>query len=255
MNANTVAGDLSGTAAIVTGSARNIGRAIALELAKAGAMVAINAKNSADAAKAVADEITSAGGRAIVHLADVTDADQVEGMVDAAVQAFGRLDILVNNVAVRKAGPVTETSFEDWRAVLASILDAAFLCIKASVPHLAKHGRGAIVNIGGVGGHAGVANRCHVAAAKAGLAGMAGSLAVELAPQGITVNCVSPGYIHTTRAEGHIPAHFAERPVPLGRPGEPEEIAAMIRFLSGPGGRFITGETIHINGGWYVSIA
>ncbi len=255
MNTNSQSGELKGAAAIVTGSSRNIGRAIALALAQAGAAVLINARTSADAAKAVVGEIESAGGRAIAHLADVTDPQQVEGMVDAAVRAFGRLDILVNNVAVRKAGPVTETSFEDWRAVLASVLDAAFLCIKASVPHLAKHGRGTIVNIGGVSGHAGVANRCHVAAAKAGLAGMAGSLAVELAPQGITVNCVSPGYIRTARAEGHIPAHFAERPVPLGRPGEPEEIAAMIRFLSGPGGRFISGETIHMNGAWYVTIA
>ncbi len=255
MNVNSHTRELNGAAAIVTGSSRNIGRAIALALAQAGAAVLINAKTSADAAKAVVGEIESSGGRAIAHLADVTEPQQVDGMVDAAVKTFGRLDILVNNVAVRMESPVTETAFEDWRTILASILDAAFLCVKASVPHLAKHGQGAIVNIGGVAGHAGVANRCHVAAAKAGLAGMTGSLAVELAPRGITVNCVAPGYVNTTREGGHIPAHFAERPVPLGRPAEPDEIAAMIRFLSGPGGRFISGETIHMNGAWYVTTA
>lgn len=253
MNTNTVEGDLSGTAAVVTGSARNIGRAIALELAKAGAMVTINAKTSADAATAVADEITAAGGKAIAHLADVTDGDQVQGLIDAAVKEFGRLDILVNNVAVRKHAPITELSFEDWRAVQTSVLDAAFFCVKASVPHLARHGRGSIVNITGVTGYLGVTEASPVAAAKAGLAGMTRSLAIELAPQGITVNCVAPGYIDTERAAGHIPAHFAARPVPLGRPGEPAEIGATVRFLCGPGGRFISGQTIHVNGAWFVA--
>lgn len=255
MNAQNQSEELEGAAAVVTGSSRNIGRAIALALAEAGAAVLINAKTSADAAKAVAGEIEAAGGRAIAHLADVTEPQQVDGMVDAALKAFGRLDILVNNVAVRKESPVTETTFEDWRTILASVLDAAFLCTKATVPHLAAHGQGAIVNIGGVAGHAGVANRCHVAAAKAGLAGMTGSLAVELAPLGITVNCVAPGYVNTARGEGRLPAHFAERAVPLGRPAEPDEIAAMVRFLCGPGGRYISGETIHMNGAWYVTIA
>ena len=253
MNANAEPGDLSGTAAIVTGSSRNIGRAIALELAKAGAMVVINAKSSADAARAVAGEITSTGGRAIVHLADVTDADQVQRLVDAAVKEFGRLDILVNNVSVRKHGLITELSIEDWHAVQASILDAAFFCIKSSVGHLAKHGRGSIVNITGVSGYLGVTEVSPVAAAKAGLAGMTRSLAIELAADRITVNCVSPGYINTERASGHIPAHFAARPVPLGRPGEPAEIGATVSFLCGPGGRFISGQTIHVNGAWHVA--
>jgi 3-oxoacyl-[acyl-carrier protein] reductase len=245
---------LTGAAAIVTGSAQNIGREIAISLSSAGAAVVINARNSTDAAHAVADEINSSGGKAIVHMADVTQPDQVAGLIDAAVASFGRLDILVNNVAARIATPIADTSFEDWRNVIASTLDAAFLCTRAAVPHLAVHGHGAIVNIGGVSGHAGVANRSAVAAAKAGLAGMTGSLGIELAPQGITVNCVSPGYIDTHRG-GHVPMHFQEKPVPAGRMGETGEIASMVRFLCGPEGRYVTGQTIHVAGGWHISIS
>jgi 3-oxoacyl-[acyl-carrier protein] reductase len=242
--------ELDGTVAIVTGSARNIGRAIALELAGAGAAVVINAKTSKREAEAVAKEITDEGGRAMAHLADVTRPEAVRAMVAAAVERFGRLDLLVNNAALRRDAPVTEIGYEDWREVVASILDAAFLCSQASVPHLAQHGRGAIVSIGGVAGHAGVAGRAHVVAAKAGVAGLTKGLAAELAPHGITANCVVPGYIRTERA--HIPPHFQERPVLLGRPGTPEEVAGAVRYLCGPSARFITGQTIHLNGGWYM---
>lgn len=245
---------LDGAAAIVTGSAQNIGREIAMSLSDAGASVIINARNSKDAAHAVADEINNAGGKAIVHMADVTQPDQVAGLIDAAMENFGRLDILVNNVAARMAAPIVDTSFEDWRNVIANTLDAAFLCTRAAVPHLAVHGQGAVVNIGGVSGHAGVANRSAVAAAKAGLAGMTGSLGIELAPQGITVNCVSPGYIDTHR-DGHVPMHFQEKPVPAGRMGKTREIASMVRFLCGPDGRYVTGQTIHVAGGWHISIS
>jgi 3-oxoacyl-[acyl-carrier protein] reductase len=242
--------ELDGAVAIVTGSARNIGRAIALQLADAGAAVVINAKTSREAAEATAGEIGAAGGEALVHLADLTDPDQVDGMVAAAVERFGGLDILVNNAALRRNAPITEISYDDWREIVASILDAAFLCCRASVPQLGRHGRGAIVNIGGVAGHAGVGGRSHVVAAKAGLAGLTKGLADELAPQGITVNCVAPGYIDTVR--DHIPPHFQTRPVPLGRPGQPDEIAAIVRYLCGPAARYITGQVLHVNGGWYM---
>jgi 3-oxoacyl-[acyl-carrier protein] reductase len=248
MTENT--GELDGTVAIVTGSARNIGRAIALQLAAAGAAVVVHARTSREAAEATAREIAKRGGRALVHLADVTSPEQVEGLVAAAVERFGQLDLLVNNAALRRNAPVTEISYEDWREVTASILDAAFLCVRASVPYLASGGRGAIVNIGGVAGHAGVGGRAHVVAAKAGVAGLTKGLAAELAPQKIVVNCVAPGYIHTER--DHIPPHFQERPVPLGRPGQPDEIAAMVRFLCGPQARYVTGQVIHVNGGWYM---
>ena len=253
MNGDARMGELAGTAAIVTGSAKNIGRATALALAEAGASVLINARTSKGEADAVKGEIEAAGGRAMVHMADVTSEDQVHGMVDAAVAAFGRLDILINNVASRSQTPITETSLADWRRVLASALDSTFLCTRASVPHLAKGGRGSIVNLGGVSGHAGVANRSPVAAAKAGLAGMTTALAVELAPHNIRVNCVSPGHINTSH-EGGVPTHFVERTAPLGI-GDVGEIAATIRFLCTPGARYITGETIHVNGGWYLTIA
>jgi 3-oxoacyl-[acyl-carrier protein] reductase len=245
--------ELAGTAAIVTGSAMNMGRTIALTLAGAGASVLVNARTSAAEAKAVAGEIEAAGGRAIVRLADVMDPEQVVEMVAAAVRAFGRLDILVNNVSHRLAKPLAETSLEEWRGVLASTLDAAFLCSKAALPHLLKSGRGAIVNIGGASGHAGIANRTAVAAAKTGLAGFTGSLAAELAARNVTVNCVAPGHIEHAGARGRISQHYRDRPIPLGRAGRPEDIAAMVRHLCGPNGRYITGQTIHVNGGWHIA--
>ena len=253
---NVVAGaqELEGAAAIVTGSTGNLGRTIAMSLANAGAMVLINAKTSADAAKAVVDEIEAGGGRAIMHMADVTVAEDVEGMVKAAVDAFGRLDILVNNVGIPLSRPITETSFEEWRMVLAGTLDAAFFAIRAAVPHLAKNGQGAVVSIGASSAHAGIPNRSAVAAAKAGLAAMMASLAVELAPQDISVNCVAPGNIQRPSEPGRRTAHFRERPVPLGRAARPQEVAAMVRLLCGPEGRYTTGQTIHVNGGWHVSI-
>jgi 3-oxoacyl-[acyl-carrier protein] reductase len=245
--------ELAGMAAIVTGSAKNMGRMIAQTLALAGAKVLINAKSSQAEAEAVVAEIKAEGGEAFVHTADVTDPKAVDGMVAAAVKRFGRLDILVNNVGLRLAKPVTEVTFEEWRTVQ-SALDAAFLCTKAAVPHMAKQGRGCIVNMGGVSGHAGVAKRSPVAAAKGGLAGFTGSLGVELAPLNITVNCVSPGHIAHDGEPGRMSAHFKEKPIPMGRSGTPEDIADMVRFLCGPSGHYVTGETIHVNGGWYVNI-
>ena len=243
--------ELEGTAAIVTGSTGIRGRDIALALAEAGASVVINARSSADAAAAVVKEIEERGGRAIAHLADVTSPEQVEGMVDAAIEAFGRLDILVNTVAGSSRGPITQLNFEDWRQTVSNVLDGSFLCIKASVPHLAQHGRGSIINIGSSSAHVGLANQCVTAAAKMGLAGLTGALAVELAPQGITVNCVALGRIERP---GALSVHFRDRPIPMGREGKPEELTAMVRFLAGPQGRYITGQTIHVNGGWYVSV-
>lgn len=245
--------ELAGATAIVTGSVRNMGHTIAVTLGRAGASVLINGRTSVDAARRVAGEVEAAGGRAIVHMADVTDEDEVAGMVAAAVGAFGGLDILVNNVSSRLAKPLTEIALDEWRGVISSTLDGAFLCARAAIPHLAKSTRGTIVNIGGVSGHGGVANRTVVAAAKAGLAGLTGALARELAPQDITVNCVAPGHIEHAGEPGRMSQHFIERPIPLGRAGEPEDVAEMVRLLCGPRGRYITGQTIHINGGWHIA--
>lgn len=250
MTGEAPTGELRDTVAIVTGSARNIGRAIALDLAAAGAAVLVHARSSRADAEAVVAEIEGMGGRAAMHLADLADPSAATGLVAAALDRFGRLDILVNCAASRHDGPIEEIAVERYNEVIGSILTATFFCCQAAVPHLAGHGRGAIVNIGGVAAHEGIAGRAHVSAAKAGVVGMTRALAAELAPRGVTVNCVSPGYIGTKR--DHIPPHFEARPVPLGRPGEPAEVAAAVRYLVGPRGRFVTGQTLHLNGGWFM---
>lgn len=248
------AGELAGKAAIVTGSARNIGRAIACDLAAGGAAILINGRTSRNEADAVAADIEAAGGRAIVFMGDVGVPEIAEAMVDHAVAEFGRLDILVNNVSLRGECPLSDMSFELWKTVLAGTLDTAFLCTKAALPHLKRSGAASIVNMGGVASHAGFPERAHVAAAKAGLGGMTGALAPELAGQNITVNCVVPALINTDRGDGTVPPHYATRPIPMNRPGEPEEVAALVRFLCGPGARFISGQTMHVNGAWHVTL-
>ncbi len=253
MSESGVGRELAGSAAIVTGSVKNMGRMIAIALGEAGASVLINGRTSTAAAENVAQEVVRAGGRAVVHMADVTDAGQVADMIARAVDTFGRLDILVNNVSRRIAKAVAEITLDEWRGVIASTLDSTFLCTRAALPHLEASDRAAIVNIGGVSGHAGVANRTAVAAAKAGLVGLTGSLAAEFASRDITVNCIAPGHFEHAGEPGRMSAHFRERPIPLGRAGQPEDIAAMVRMLCGPHGRYITGQTIHVNGGWHIA--
>jgi len=245
--------DLSGRVALVTGSGRNIGRAIALALANAGAAVVVNARSSIVEAEAVAEEIRRAGGRAAVTLADVSDPKAVDTLIDAAVGAFGRLDVLVNNAAVRKETDFANLHYAEWREIISTILDSAYLCSHAALPHLIASGAGAIVNIGGLSSFTGAAGRAHVIAAKAGLVGLTRALAHDLARYGITVNCVAPGMIDTSRASGKEPAHHALHAPLAGRRGRPEEIAALVRFLSGPAARYITGQTIHANGGLFMS--
>jgi 3-oxoacyl-[acyl-carrier protein] reductase len=246
--------ELTGKVALVTGGARNIGRAIARALAAGGAAVMVNARTSRAQAEETVAMIEEAGGKAAVHIADVTDARAVAALVDATVKRFGRLDALVNNAAVRMETPFERITLEEWRRVVASVLDAAFLCSQASLPHLARSAGGAIVNIGGLTGHRGATGRAHVIAAKAGLAGLTKALALDLAPQGITVNCVVPGTIESERGLPGAPERPEGRraPPPLGRRGEPEEVAAMVRMLCGPDARYVTGQAIHVNGGGYM---
>jgi 3-oxoacyl-[acyl-carrier protein] reductase len=243
---------LAGRVAVVTGSSRNIGRAIALELAKAGAAVVVNARSSQAEAEAVAEEIRRSGGRAAVKIADVADPPSAASLAAAAVDAFGRLDILVNNAAVRREIDFAQLDFHEWREVVAIILDGAYLCCHAALPHLIASGRGAVVNIGGVSAFTGGSGRAHVVAAKAGLSGLTRALAHDLAPHGVTVNCVVPGRIDTARGGGRQPAHHATGDGPLGRRGRPEEVAALVRFLCGPDARYITGQSIHANGGVFM---
>ena len=242
--------ELAGRVALVTGASRNIGRAIALTLADAGAAVVVNTRQARAAADAVVKEIEAAGGKAMAVLADVTDEAAVAAMVDKAVKGFGRLDIVVNNAAIRPAQKIHETSLADFRAVLALMLEAPFLCVRAALPHLKRSDGAAIVSIGGMTGHVGGTDRVHVASGKSGLVGMTKAFAREFAQDGITANCVVPGLVDTAR--GATPSAHAALPSLLGRLGRAEEIAAMVRYLSGPAARFITGQAIHVNGGAYM---
>ncbi|HEY7442153.1 MAG TPA: 3-oxoacyl-ACP reductase family protein [Vicinamibacterales bacterium] len=244
--------DLSGRVALVTGSARNIGRAIALELARAGAAVMVNARTAAADADEVAAEIRQAGGRAAFTLADVGDPGAVSTLVKSTIESFGRLDILVNNASVRREMDFAKLDYQEWREILATTLDGAYLCCHSVLPHLIASGGGAIVNIGGLSGHTGAARRAHVCAAKAGLVGLTRALAHDLAPHGITVNCVAPGLIDTRRGSTGQPAHHALHAPLAGRLGKPQEIGALVRFLCGPDARYITGQTIHANGGVFM---
>ncbi len=247
----TTGSELTGKVALLTGGARNIGRAIARALAAAGASVMVNAHTSrADAERTVA-MIEEAGGKAAVHIADVTDAAAVAAMVDATVARFARLDLLINNAAIRKETPFAEIKLDEWRRVLAIVLDGAFNCTQACLPYMMRAGGGAVINIGGLTGHKGATDRAHVVTAKAGLAGMTKALALDLAPHNITVNCVVPGTIDTVRGLPGAPERPGHRRAlpPAGRRGTPEEIAAMVRMLCGPDARYITGQSIHINGG------
>jgi 3-oxoacyl-[acyl-carrier protein] reductase len=243
--------ELEGAVAIVTGAARNIGRAIALELAGAGAAAAVVTLSDMEGAGSVAAEIESKAGRALAIQADITKPQDAKRIINETVQRFGRLDILVNNAGVRPESAFEEIALEDWRRVLGVILDGAFLCSQAAVPALAAGGRGAIINIGGLTAYTGAVHRAHVITAKAGLGGFTRALAVELAPRGITVNLVAPGLIDTKR-KGEYPAHRKTRTVLAGRLGRPDDIAAMVALLAGPRGRYVTGQTIHINGGIYL---
>lgn len=243
--------ELAGKVALITGGARNIGRAISRALAAGGAAVMVNANTSQALAKETVAMVEQSGGKAALHIADVTDPDAVARMVTETLKRFGRLDILVNNAAVRVETPFEEITLAEWRRVLSIVLDGTFLCTQACLPHLMRAGAAAVVNVGGLTGHKGALHRAHVITAKAGLAGMTKALALDLAPHDITVNCVVPGTIDTQRGLPGAP----ERPdsrrsvPPLGRRGEPEEIASMARMLCGPDARYITGQSIHINGG------
>jgi len=243
--------ELAGSVAIVTGAARNIGRAIALELAQGGAAIAVTTRADMKTAETVVEEIVRAGGRAFALAADIAREDQVKHMVEETVARYGRLDILVNNASIRPEAPIESITLKDWRQVMSVTLDGPFLCIRAALPHLEKSGHAAIVNIGGLTAYTGAAHRAHVVAGKAGLDGLTKALAVELAPRGITVNLVSPGLIETRR-EGAEPEHRKGRVLLMGRRGRPEEVAAMARFLAGPDARYLTGQTIHVNGGAFM---
>ncbi len=245
--------ELDGKVAIVTGAGRNIGRAIALALAASGASVVVNVRSNRAEADAVAREIAASGGKALVHIGDVADASSVQAMADAAMKAFGRIDILVNNAALRREKPFAEMSYAEWREIMDVTLDGTFHCVKACLPALRQSGAGTIVNIGGLSAHTGARNRAHVVTAKAGIVGFTRALAYDLAADGITVNCVVPGLIGTPRPKDKPePAHHLTHQTISGARGRPEDVAAAVLFLCGPGARYVNGQAIHANGGAYL---
>jgi 3-oxoacyl-[acyl-carrier protein] reductase len=237
--------------ALVTGAGRNIGRAIALALARDGAEVIVNGRADAAAIEAVAAEIRAAGGQAHAILADVSDPAAVAAMVDQA----GPVDILVCNAGLRRQTPFLEMSLAEWREILSVALDGAFILARAVAPGMAARGGGSIIALSGISTHVGTPNRAHVSASKAGLEGLMRALAVELAPLGIRANCVAPGAVDTARgaSAGPMPQPLGrEDGIPLRRKASVEEIAAVVRLLAGPEGGYVTGQTIHVNGGAFL---
>jgi 3-oxoacyl-[acyl-carrier protein] reductase len=245
---------LAGQVAIVTGAGRNIGRAIALALAADGAKITINTRTNRADAEAVAREVAELGSAAAVVVGDVADPRTAEQLAAETMKHFGRIDILVNNAALRREAPVHSLDLAQWREVMATILDGSFLCVKAALPHMiASGGGGSIINIGGLSAHTGAKNRVHVVTAKSGLVGFTRALAHDLSGDGVTVNCVVPGLIDTARdPSAALPSHHQVNRTLVGRLGLPEEIAAAVRYLASPGARYVTGQTLHVNGGAYL---
>lgn len=246
---------LAGRVAIVTGSARNIGRATALMLAREGAAIMVHARSDAAGVAETVGLLRTAGAKAESHLADLSTEAGASGLVEAAVGKLGRVDIVINNAAIRRNTPITEMTLAEWREVLGASLDASFLMTRAAVPHMIAAKWGRIVNLGGISMFRGAAGRAHVSAAKAGMVGMTRSLASELGPHGITVNVVAPGVIATERgaAAGARASVAATSGIPVGRDGHPEEIAHIVTMLCRPEGAYTTGQTIEVNGGSHYS--
>lgn len=242
--------------AIVTGSGRNIGKAIALALAAQGVGVVVNGHRDRAAVEATVKDIADAGGRAIPYMADVSKHDEVAAMVRAAADAFGSVDIVVSNVGIRRMQPFLEIGLPEWDEVLATNLTPAFYLARNAIPHMQKRKWGRLIFISGFDGFWGqVTQRAHNITAKAGLHGLAKALAREFGPDGITANTVAPGAIDTVRDWSqykHQPKEKIAAEIPLGRFGHVDELAAACSFLAGDGGGFTSGQVIHVNGGHYM---
>ncbi len=241
-----------GAVAIVTGASRGIGRAVARELAATGARVLAGARDQH--ADAVAAEITAGGGTAHAVSVDVTDSASVRRMIDTALDRFGRVDILVNNAGIARDQLLVRMKRDEWDAVVATNLTAAFTCAQAALRPMLKQRFGRIINISSVVGQMGNAGQANYAASKAGLIGMTKSLAREVASRGITVNVVAPGMIDTemTRAVMQGSRETWASKIPLGRLGTPEEVAAAVGFLASDKAAYITGQVVGVNGGLYM---
>ncbi len=239
--------------ALVTGASGGIGRIFALALGRAGFAVAVNYLSNEQGANEIASMIQHGGGKAIAVQGDVTSEDQVQSMVDATIREYGRLDVLVNNAGIYKDSTIWKMTRDTWYDVLNANLTGAFLCSRASIPHLRKNGWGRIVYISSVVGEVGMFGTSNYAASKAGLFALTKTVAKEVARFGITVNCLTLGYFETgmfLRLPESTRNKIIEG-IPLGRPGTPSEVAAPLIFLVSNDSGYITGQVIHVNGGYY----
>ena len=244
---------MDGKVAIVTGSSRGLGRAIAREFADHGAKVVINYYQSKEPAEELAAEIKKSGGEAIVVAAGVAHPDECAALVEAAVKEYGGLDFLVNNAGVNRDRTIRRMTVEEWKEVMATDLDSVFYCTYAALPHMIERGGGRIVNMASIIGQMGNLGQSNYAAAKAGIVGFSKSAAQEFAKFNITVNALCPGFIETDMVMNltdEVKAALLSK-IPLGRFGKPEEVAAITRFLCTEGG-YVTGAQININGGMYM---
>lgn len=242
---------LNDSVAIVTGSGRGIGRAIALELALAGAKVVVNYAGRVDKAEETVELIHEAGGECLAIQADVSQTADVDRLIKTTLDHFGKIDILINNAGITRDSLLLRMKEADWDAVLATNLKGVFLCTKAVSKGMLKQRSGVIVNISSVVGLTGNAGQANYAAAKAGIIGFSKSIAKEFAARGIRVNAVAPGYISTDMTETLAEGMHSEvlRAIPLGRLGKPEDVAKVVRFLVSPEASYITGQTLCVDGG------
>lgn len=242
---------LEGKVALVTGASRGIGKEIALQLAKAGAKVAVNYAGSEAKANEVVDQIKANGGDAFVVQADVANADSVNEMIKEVIAKFGSLDILVNNAGITRDNLLMRMKEEEWDAVINTNLKGVFLCTKAVTRQMMKQRKGRIINIASIVGVSGNPGQANYVAAKAGVIGLTKTTAKELASRNITVNAIAPGFITTDMTDELTEEVKTEmlKLIPLARFGSPDDIANVVRFLASDDSSYITGQTIHVDGG------